>query len=401
MSTTVPAPEKTGVRTLRNYVGGRWVDSSSSDFLDITNPATGDVLARVPLSSKDELDEAARTAREARRRGAKVSVIERTRWLLRHPPGVHRPHRRHRRDDHPRDGQDLPRRAGRGGPLDREHRGRVRRADDDAGQHPGGRRDGHRLRDHPPAGRRRRQHRALQLPGDGAVLVPALRHRVRQRLRAEALRAGADDAGPDVRDHGRRRRPAAGRRSTSSTARSTSSTRCSTRPDIDAISFVGSAKTARVRLPRAGRATASACRRSAAPRTTWSSCPTRVMDKTADNIIGSAFGAAGQRCMAGSVIVTVGDAKGPLFDALLPKVEALTVGDGMEKGIQVGPVVSTAARDRITGMIDKGIEAEGATLCRRRPPARAARTARSSARPSSTASCPTWRSRRRRSSARC
>ena len=39
MSTTVPAPEKTGVRTLRNYVGGRWVDSSSSDFLDIKIPA--------------------------------------------------------------------------------------------------------------------------------------------------------------------------------------------------------------------------------------------------------------------------------------------------------------------------------------------------------------------------
>ena len=52
MSTTVPAPEKTGVRTLRNYVGGRWVDSSSSDCLDITNPATGDVLARVPLSPR-------------------------------------------------------------------------------------------------------------------------------------------------------------------------------------------------------------------------------------------------------------------------------------------------------------------------------------------------------------
>ena len=89
--------------------------------------------------------------------------------------------------------------------------------------------------------------------------------------------------------------------------------------------------------------------------------PDALMDKTADNIIGSAFGAAGQRCMAGSVIVTVGDAKGPLFDALLPKVEALTVGDGMEKGVSVGPVVSTTARDRIMGMIEKGVEA-GATL---------------------------------------
>ena len=68
MSTTVPAPEKTGVRTLRNYVGGRWVDSSSSDYLDITNPATGDVLARVPLSSKEELDDAARTAQGGLRR---------------------------------------------------------------------------------------------------------------------------------------------------------------------------------------------------------------------------------------------------------------------------------------------------------------------------------------------
>jgi malonate-semialdehyde dehydrogenase (acetylating)/methylmalonate-semialdehyde dehydrogenase len=89
--------------------------------------------------------------------------------------------------------------------------------------------------------------------------------------------------------------------------------------------------------------------------------PDAVMDKTADNIIGSAFGAAGQRCMAGSVVVTVGDAKKPLFDELIPKVKALRVGDGMEKGVNVGPVVSCAARDRIRGMIDKGVS-EGATL---------------------------------------
>ena len=70
-------PREDRVRTLRNYVGGRWVDSSSSDYLDITNPATGDVLARVPLSSKEELDDAARTAKEASKTWRKVSVIER------------------------------------------------------------------------------------------------------------------------------------------------------------------------------------------------------------------------------------------------------------------------------------------------------------------------------------
>jgi len=81
MSATVPAPEKTGVRTLRNYVGGTWVDSTSGELLDVTNPATGEVLARVPLSTKEELDAAARTAREAFGSWRKVSVIERTRCL--------------------------------------------------------------------------------------------------------------------------------------------------------------------------------------------------------------------------------------------------------------------------------------------------------------------------------
>ena len=71
MSATVPAPEKTGVRTLRNYVGGKWVDSTSGELLDVTNPATGEVLARVPLSSKEELDDggAASPARRSRRGG--------------------------------------------------------------------------------------------------------------------------------------------------------------------------------------------------------------------------------------------------------------------------------------------------------------------------------------------
>ncbi len=131
-------------------------------------------------------------------------------------------------------------------------------------------------------------------------------------------------------------------------------------PDIDAISFVGSAKTAAY-IYRRSAEQGKRVQALGGAKNHMVVMPDALMDKTADNIIGSAFGAAGQRCMAGSVIVTVGDAKGPLFDALLPKVEALTVGDGMEKGIQVGPVVSTTARDRIMGMIDKGIEA-GATL---------------------------------------
>jgi malonate-semialdehyde dehydrogenase (acetylating) / methylmalonate-semialdehyde dehydrogenase len=86
-----------------------------------------------------------------------------------------------------------------------------------------------------------------------------------------------------------------------------------------------------------------------------------VIDKTVGNIIGSAFGAAGQRCMAGSVVIAVGDAKRPLLDELVTRTRALSVGDGLEQSTDVGPVISCEARDRILGWIEKGVES-GAEL---------------------------------------
>src|SRR5919106_564390 len=79
MTTTTP---ETGVRVLRNYVAGRWTASSSSETLPVTNPATGETLARVPLSSAADLDAAVRAAREALPAWRAVSVIERARKLF-------------------------------------------------------------------------------------------------------------------------------------------------------------------------------------------------------------------------------------------------------------------------------------------------------------------------------
>ena len=59
--------------------------------------------------------------------------------------------------------------------------------------------------------------------------------------------------------------------------------------------------------------------------------PDAVIDKTVDGIIGSAFGAAGQRCMAGSVVVTVGDAHEQLMPPLIEATAALRVGDGLDE----------------------------------------------------------------------
>ena len=84
------------------------------------------------------------------------------------------------------------------------------------------------------------------------------------------------------------------------------------------------------------------------------------MAKTVEAIIGSAFGAAGERCLAGSVLVPVGEAAGPLLDLLVKRTKSLAVGDGSQAGVEMGPLVTSDHCQRVEGYIEKGV-AEGAT----------------------------------------
>jgi malonate-semialdehyde dehydrogenase (acetylating) / methylmalonate-semialdehyde dehydrogenase len=87
------------------------------------------------------------------------------------------------------------------------------------------------------------------------------------------------------------------------------------------------------------------------------------MPKTVEAIIGSAFGAAGERCLAGSVLVPVGDAAGPLLDLLVKRTNEMAVGDGSKDGVEMGPLVTSDHCKKVAGYIEKGV-AEGATpLC--------------------------------------
>src|SRR6202050_4343052 len=83
------------------------------------------------------------------------------------------------------------------------------------------------------------------------------------------------------------------------------------------------------------------------------------MPKTVEAIIGSAFGAAGERCLAGSVLVPVGDAADPLLKLLVEKVNEMRIGDGIEEGVGMGPLVTKEHKERVAGYIKKGVE-EGA-----------------------------------------
>jgi malonate-semialdehyde dehydrogenase (acetylating)/methylmalonate-semialdehyde dehydrogenase len=69
----------------------------------------------------------------------------------------------------------------------------------------------------------------------------------------------------------------------------------------------------------------------------------------------SAFGCAGQRCLAASFAITVGDAAKPFGEAMRQKAEARITGNGLDDGVQMGPVITAESRARIEGLIDKAI----------------------------------------------
>jgi malonate-semialdehyde dehydrogenase (acetylating) / methylmalonate-semialdehyde dehydrogenase len=126
-------------------------------------------------------------------------------------------------------------------------------------------------------------------------------------------------------------------------------------PGIDAVSFVGSAPVARVVYEGAAKH-GKRVQALGGAKNHMVVMPDAVIDKTVDGIIGSAFGAAGQRCMAGSVVVTVGDAHEQLLGPLVQATEALSVGDGADEQSDVGPVISCAARDRIADWVARGVD---------------------------------------------
>ena len=131
-------------------------------------------------------------------------------------------------------------------------------------------------------------------------------------------------------------------------------------PGIDAVSFVGSAPVARIVYERAG-ATGKRVQALGGAKNHMVVLDDAVVPETIKGLIGSAFGAAGQRCMAGSVLVTVGDARERIMGPLIDAARELAVGDGLDESVQVGPVVSCEARDRIVDWIGRG-EAAGASV---------------------------------------
>ena len=131
-------------------------------------------------------------------------------------------------------------------------------------------------------------------------------------------------------------------------------------PDVKAIGFVGSTPIAQYIYAR-GAATGKRVHAFGGAKNHMVIMPDADMDKTVDALIGAGYGSAGQRCMAISVAVPVGNAAEKLMEKLVPRVEALRIGPSTDAGADYGPLVTQAAVDKCHQYIDIGLK-EGATL---------------------------------------
>jgi malonate-semialdehyde dehydrogenase (acetylating)/methylmalonate-semialdehyde dehydrogenase len=132
-------------------------------------------------------------------------------------------------------------------------------------------------------------------------------------------------------------------------------------PDIKAVSFVGSTAIAEY-VYRRGTTAGKRVQALGGAKNHMIIMPDADMNQAADALMGAGYGSAGERCMAISVAVPVGEATADaLVAALKPRVESLKIGPATDKDAEMGPIVSKAQRDKIVGYIDKGVE-QGATL---------------------------------------
>lgn len=132
-------------------------------------------------------------------------------------------------------------------------------------------------------------------------------------------------------------------------------------PDVAAISFVGSTPIARY-IHETATKHGKRVQALGGAKNHMLVMPDADIDQVADALMGAGYGSAGERCMAISVAVAVGDAVADALVAnLAPRVKALKIGNGMTPGMDMGPLVTAAHRDRVRSYVDLGVD-EGAEL---------------------------------------
>ena len=344
--------------TVRNWIGGEWRSSNGADTLLVTDPATGDTLGRVPLSGAAEVDAAVQAAKEAFPAWRETPPVERARVFFKLKALL---------EEHLEElTESLSREHGK---TRAEARGEIRRGIENV-EHVCGIPSlmmGETLEDVARGidCETRRQplgvfagitpyNFPVMIPcwfwpyavatGNTFVLKPSeqdpLTH---QRIVELAVEAGLPPGVLNV-VHGDQRTVEP----------------LLEHPDVKGISFVGSSHVARIIYQKAA-ATGKRVQALGGAKNHMIVLPDADYDRVSEALVGSLFGSAGQRCLAGSVIMGVGEAYEPIRERFLDGASSLRLGAGLDEDTDMGPVVSAAHRDRVLGYVEQG-KKEGARL---------------------------------------
>lgn len=346
------------MRTLENFVNGAWVPSVSTAVQEVRNPATGEVLAKVPLSTARDVDEAVKAARAAFPAWRATPAVQRARYLFKLKALLEaqreelsaictREHGKtllESRNDLGRGIENVEHACGiptlmMGQALEDVAAG----IDCAAVRQPLGVFAAVTPFNFPPMVPLWFLPYAIAT-GNTFILkpseqVPLTQRRVFELLQETGLPPGVANlinGGKDVVN------------------------RFCEHPEIAGVSFVGSSRVAKHVYESCAKA-GKRVQALGGAKNFIVVMPDAELERSVQNVAESVYGCAGQRCLAGSVIVGVGEAYEPLREALLAAAKRVVVGDGAKPEVTMGPVVSAAARDRILGCIQNGVD-EGAKL---------------------------------------
>lgn len=344
---------------LKNYINGRWVDSSATHYTPMQNPATCELLAECPDSPRADVDKAVKAAAAAFEEWRSTPVLSRAQYMFRLKAAIEA-----------RFEEFTAMVVKENGKTKDEARGEVRRgieSIDFAAGVPALMR-GYKTEDISTGIDETAERQPLGvyaaitpfnfpamvplwfLPtaittGNTFVLKPSPQTPISMQLLFEVLDAldlpegvvnlvqGGKEASIAVMEH----------------------------PDIIGVSFVGSTPVAKIVYETCAKH-GKRVQAQGGAKNYIAIMPDANMEASVTNIIGSAFGCAGQRCLAGSVVVAVGDAYEPLKAELLKRASTLRVGYGLAETTQMGTVISGAAKERIEKMVEDGIREGAAPL---------------------------------------
>src|SRR5256884_7481108 len=343
---------------LLNYIGGKWKRSRASEFLDVRNPATAETMVRVPLSPPDEVDEAVQAAQAAFPDWRRTPPVQRVQYLFKLKKLL---------DDHFDEIARLT--VDECGKTMDESRGELQRGIENVEVATGipTLMQGYNSED---IARGIDEHMFRQPVGVVAAItpfnfpgmiqlwylpyaiacgncfilkpsekVPMTMSRVFDLIDeldlppgVVSLVNGSKEAVDTLLDH----------------------------PLVRAISFVGSSPVAKYVYSRAA-ANGKRAQCQGGAKNPVIVLPDADMETATRIVADSAFGCAGQRCLASSVAITVGDAGREFTESITSAAKSRQVGYGFDKGVQMGPGINAESKSRVEGLIEKGVK-EGAKL---------------------------------------